>query len=505
MTMNKYQQQVYDSIAKAASLATPADRVQVEQSPTYLKEPMKIADFAAGLLGAYGTSMAELGEVRGLPGQEVSVDRRLATLSLNDAMYHYMNGVMVLGGEIMVPANGFYQARDGQWMCFNGAYPHLRDGILKYFDAPHDQDALIKRVAEHDSAQIEADFERLGLCTAPLYTHEQWLAHPQGQAMKELPVILSERFGDAKKRVLPQARYRPLEGVRVIDVTHVIAGPWSTRVLADNGADVISVRNPLFPFLYPAIFEESYGKKQILLHLGMEKSKARFTELLMDADVLVWGYGPGSLERLGFTRDALMALNPNLVVTRVSAYGPEGPWAKRKGWEQLSQTCSGMVDLASRDRDQNHLVAALPCDYGTGYLAAIGAASALRRRQEQGGFWEVEAMLTRTAMEILSLPHEAEEAVPVSEEADSKYLVDQESNFGATFTRLAPAAQLSETPAYSETGPAINGAHDPFLTGWDKEVTTDDKPKHRPSEVAKKGLYGFLKGYGHEDIMLRET
>ena len=70
---------------------------------------------------------------------------------------------------------------------------------------------------------------------------------------------------------------------------------------------------------------------------------------------------------------------------------------------------------------------------------------------------------------------------------------------------MAPAAQLSETPAYSETGPAINGAHDPFLTGWDKEVTTDGKPKHRPSEVAKKGLYGFLKGYGHEDIMLRET
>jgi hypothetical protein len=416
-----------------------------------------------------------------------------------------MNGVLILGGEIMVPVNGFYQARDGQWMCFNGAYPHLRDGILKYFDSPHDQDALIKRVAQHDSAQIEADFEKLGLCMAPLYTHDQWLAHPQGQAMSEQPVILSERFGDAKARVLPEARHRPLEGVRVIDVTHVIAGPWSTRVLADNGADVISVRNPAFPFLYPAIFEESYGKKQILLHLGMEKSKARFTELLKDADVLVWGYGPGSLDRLGFTRDALMALNPNLVVTRISAYGPRGPWAKRKGWEQLSQTCSGMVDLASRGRDQHHLVAALPNDYATGYLAAIGSISALLQRQERGGFWEVEAMLTRSAMEILSLPHEAEEAVPVSLEEDSKYFVDQMSNFGATFTRLAPPARLSETPSFCETGPAVNGAHDPFLTGWDKEVTTDGKPKHRPSEVAKRGLHGFLTGYGHEDIMLRKT
>ena len=113
-------------------------------------------------------------------------------------------------------------------------------------------------------------------------------------------------------------------------------------------------------------------------------------------------------------------------------------------------------------------------------------------------------MLTRTAMEILSLPHEAEDAVAVSPEQDGKYLVDQTSNFGALFTRLAPAAQLSKTPAFSETGPAINGAHDPFLTGWDEKVTTDGKPKHRPSAAIKRGLHGFLSGYGHEDIMLRK-
>lgn len=505
MTINTDQKQVYDNIAKAVSIATPADRVTVEQTPTFLKEPMKIADFAVGTVAALGTSVTELGQARGLPEQLVSVDRRHAVLTLNDGLHHYMNGVVILGGEIMVPVNGFYETRDGQWMCFNGAYPHLRDGILKYFDAPHDQDALIKRVAQHDSAKIEADFEQLGLCTAPLFTHEEWLAHPHGQALSAEPVVLMERFGDAKQRVLPAAQHRPLEGVRVIDVTHVIAGPWSTRVLADNGADVISVRNPAFPFLYPAIFEESYGKKQILLHLGMAKSKARFVELIKNADVLVWGYGPGSLDRLGFTREALMELNPNLVVTKVSAYGPKGPWAKRKGWEQLSQTCSGMVDLASRGRDQNHLVAALPNDYGTGYLAAIGTISALRQRQKQGGFWEVEAMLTRTAMEILALPHAAEEAVATSLENDGKYFVDQESNFGALFTRLAPAAQLSQTPAYSETGPAINGAHDPFLTGWDEVVTTDGIPKHRASEMVKRGIFGFLEGYGHEDIMLRKS
>lgn len=503
--MNTNQKKVYDNIAKATSLATPADRIEVEQTPTYLKEPVKVADFAAAVVAAFGANTVELGQARGLPEQEISVDRRHATLTVNDAAHHYMNGILIMGGEITVPVNGFYEASDGRWMCFNGAYPHLRDGILKYFDAPHDQAALIKKIAQHDSAKIEADFEKLGLCMAPKFTHDEWLAHPQGQAMSALPIVLSERFGNAKTRLLPEAKHRPLEGVRVIDVTHVIAGPWSTRVLADQGADVISVRNPLLPFLYPAVFEESYGKKQILLHLGMEKSKARFAELIKDADVIVWGYAPGSLERLGFTRDALMALNPNLVLVKVSAYGPNGPWAKRKGWEQLSQTCSGMADLASRGRDQNHLVAALPCDYGTGYLAAIGALAALRQRQEQGGFWEVDAMLTRTAMEVLALPHEAEEAVPTSMESDGKYFVDQDSNFGAVFTKLAPAAKLSRTPSYSQTGPSINGACDPFLTGWEQKVTTDGVPTHRPSEMVKRGLLGFLEGYGHEDILLRKT
>ncbi len=127
------------------------------------------------------------------------------------------------------------------------------------------------------------------------------------------------------------------------------------------------------------------------------------------------------------------------------------------------------------------------------------------RRQDQGGFWEVHAALTRTAMEVLSLPHEAEEAVPTSLKDDGKYFVDQDSNFGAVFTRLAPAARLSKTPAYSETGPAINGAHDPFLTGWDEQVTADGVPKHRASEMVKRGLHGFLEGYGHEDIMLRKS
>ncbi len=333
-----------------------------------------------------------------------------------------------------------------------------------------------------------------------MYTREEWAQHPHGKFLKNTPIISMQKIGDAKKRMLPAAKHRPLEGVRVIDITHVVAGPWLTRQLADQGADVISIRNPGFPFLYPVIFEESFGKKNIFLDFKSDKGKARFVELIKDADVLVWGYNYSGLDRMGLSIDKLKEINPNLILNVISGYGLVGPWAKRKGWEQLAQTCTGSVALASEGKDEHHLIGALPNDYGTGYLGAIAVVSALRKRQEEGGFWVVDVNLARTSMMMLELPPEKEDAVPVSMNDLEKYLIDQDSNFGAIFTRLRPAAELSETPSFSASGPSILGAHHPYKTGWNTEIS-DSKPivPHKPSVIVKEGLEGVLTGFGHED------
>ena len=499
------QKKAYDAIASAAALKTPFDRITVEQTPTFLQDPLRTADLAAGLFGAFGASVAEVGMSRGLPGQDVAVERRHATLLFNDALYNFINGVAIRGGEIEVPVNSFYETSDGKWMCFNGAYSHLRNGILNYFDAANNMDAIAAGVIKHSSEKIEQDFERLGLCVAPLHTQAEWLEHPQGKAVAARPIISIELRGNAKSRILPAAKWRPLEGVRVIDITHVLAGPWLTRLLAEQGADVISIRNPNFDFIYPAIFGESFGKKQILLDFRSEAGKSRLTELIKSADVLVWGYHYPALEKLGFSLDTLQALNPNLVLVHESAWGSTGPWANRKGWEQLAQTTSGGVAAVSEGRGQNHLIGALPCDFGTGYMGAIGAMSALRQRQEQGGFWAVEVTLVGMMNLLLSLPQAKEVAVPVSNDDMLKYLIDQGSNLnGATFTRLAPGARLSGTPSFAATGPAILGAHHPYKTGWDTSPAEQVALPHRPSVVARDGLMGVLTGYGHEDIMLRK-
>jgi hypothetical protein len=376
----------------------------------------------------------------------------------------------------------------------------LRDGILNYFDSANSKTALAAKIKQFESAQIEADFEKSGLCCAPMHTREEWAQHPHGKFLNDTPIISMRKIGNATARKLSAAKHRPLEGVRVIDITHVVAGPWMTRQLADQGADVISVRNKEFPFLYPVIFEESYGKKNIFLDFKSDKGRARLVELIKDADVLVWGYNFSGLERLGLSVENLKEINPNLILDVISGYGLAGPWGHRKGWEQLAQTCTGSVELASQGRDEHHLIAALPNDYGTGYLGAIAAISALRKRQEEGGFWVVDVNLARTSMMMLELPPEKEDAVPVSMEDLEKHLIDQDSNFGAIMTRLESAAHLSETPSFAATGPSVLGAFHPYKTGWDAEPG-DAKPviPHRRSEIVKDGLEGVLTGFGHED------
>ena len=198
-------------------------------------------------------------------------------------------------------------------------------------------------------------------------------------------------------------------------------------------------------------------------------------------------------------------MNPNLVLVRESCYGLQGPWAHRKGWEQLAQTCCGAAVLASQGHAEKHIVAALPSDYGAGYLGAAGAVSALRQRQSDGGFWTVDVNLCGTIMLPLSLPHEAEDAVAVTAGELGDYMIDQQWG-DTTFTRLKSAAVLSHTPAFCAIGPSILGSRDAHRTTWDPVEDAAEPAREIPSAYAREGrLVGVLEGYGHEDILVQEA
>ena len=222
--------------------------------------------------------------------------------------------------------------------------------------------------------------------------------HPQGQAISDVPVIEIIKIDDGEPQPLPAAA-RPLDGVRVLDLTRVLAGPVSGRTMAAHGADVLHVRSPKLPSMEVFVAETNQGKFSTVLDLTRDEAAARLQDLARDADIFVQGYRGGAMDARGFGPDDLAQLRPGIIYVSLNCYGHSGPWAQRPGWEQLAQSVSGLAEEGGRPGDPR-LVPAAPCDYTTGYLAACGAMMALTRRMREGGSYHVRLLLSRTAMWI---------------------------------------------------------------------------------------------------------
>lgn len=200
---------------------------------------------------------------------------------------------------------------------------------------------------------------------------------------------------------------RPLQGVRVLDLPRVIAGPVATRALALLGADVLRVDPPGLPEIPWQFTDTGQGKHSTLLDL--RTASAQWENLLDTADVLVTGYRPGALERLGLTG------RPGLVHARVSAWGFTGPWADRRGFDSIVQAATGIADVEGASA----VPGALPAqalDHASGYLLAAGIVDALTARAGDGFGRDVRVSLARTASWLLSergrTPHHPAPEVP---------------------------------------------------------------------------------------------
>lgn len=237
-----------------------------------------------------------------------------------------------------------------------------------------------------------------GGVAAPVMTMGGWSRHPQGEAVAGQPLVGHRRLGDAPPRHRP-AGMLPAAGVRVLDLTRVIAGPVCTRLLGALGADVLRVDPPGLPdLLLAAPADTLLGKRSTALDLADPGDRATLQSLLLQADVVVQGYRPGSLAtRFGLGPEDLAARHPGLVVVSLSAWGGSGPWAGRRGFDSVVQGPTGIGLAESSDAGEP---GALPCqllDHATGYLAAAAALDGLRRQRAGGGTHERWVSLARTA------------------------------------------------------------------------------------------------------------
>lgn len=278
-------------------------------------------------------------------------------------------------------------------------YPWHREALLRALGEPDDVETAIGRVRALD---LEQQVVAAGGVTAAVRTPDEWLATAQGRAVAGGPLIGGVRLGDAPARHRVPGEL-PISGVRVLDLTRVIAGPVCTRFLAALGADVLRLDPPHRPEL-PGSHDALLGKHLDVLDARTSGGLERLHELLDEADVLVHGYRPGALDRFGLDAESLADRHPGLVVVSLSAWGTTGPWGGRRGFDSLVQAATGIAALESAEEAEP---GALPCqllDHGTGYLCAAAVLDGLRRQSGWGGTVVRWLSLARTAHWLLDRP-----------------------------------------------------------------------------------------------------
>jgi hypothetical protein len=310
------------------------------------------------------------------------------------------------------PIAGDYRTRNG-WIRLHTNAPHHRAAALAVLQVASTKDAVAAAAQEWDGQKLEDAVVAAGGCAAVMHTREQWLGSAQGIAVSEEPLVAwidLEAFGMETSRDRMRsldhpesnaAGTQPLAGIRVLDLTRVLAGPVATRFLALLGADVLRVDPPAWE--EGVIPEVTLGKRTTRLDLTHTADSATLSDLLSTADVVVHGYRPGALAALGFGTDALQRIRPGLIEVSLDAYGWSGPLAGRRGFDSLVQMSTGIADAGmtrgGADRPVPLPVQAL--DQATGYLLAAAALTALTHRRETGIGRSARLSLARTAHLLL--------------------------------------------------------------------------------------------------------
>ena len=439
-------------------------------SDPILPTPFRIGAAGAAALAATGLAAADLWTWRTGRRQAIGVDVRQATASLRSGQYLQVGDGVVASERN--PLMGFYPARDGRWSYIHANFPNHRAAAMQVLRCEESRDAVARAVATWDAADLEEAIIAANGAGGMVRSRTEWDRHPQAEAVAALPVMEILRIGDSPPEPLPHGGLlgnRPLTGVRVIDMTRVLAGPTCARTLAEHGADVLKISAAHLPNLGYQDFDTGHGKLSALLDLREPRNVDTLRALIRDADVFSQGYRPGTLAARGLSPEDLAGLRPGLVYVSLSAFGHTGPWAARRGFDTVIQSVSGIAGrqaAAVPGRQPGpQFYPASAIDYCTGYLMAAGAMIALRRRAEQGGSWLVRISLAQVGKWIVDL---GEVPAPTLRDVPDEFTSGEREQWSITtatpagpLRHLKPVVQLSETPPHWARPSVPAGYHPP--------------------------------------------
>jgi len=438
-----------------------------------LPTPFRIGETSAAALAAIGLAIADLWELRTGRRQEVAVDTRQATASLRSGRYMQMDGAPV--STERNPVMGVYPAKNGRWSYLHCNFPNHRAAALHVLGVPEEREAVRQAVAQWDALALEEAIIAANGAGGMVRTMAEWAQHPQAAAIASLPLLEIVKIGDSPPEPLPDGD-RPLSGVRVLDLTRVLAGPTCARTLAEHGADVLKITAAHLPNIGYQEYDTGHGKLSAHLDLREPRDIETLRGLAREADVFSQGYRPGTLGTRGFSPEALAHLRPGIVFVSLSAFSHVGPWASRRGFDTVVQTVSGITSRqgelfpGAAPGPQFYPVSAI--DYLTGYLMAFGALVALARRAREGGSWLVRISLAQTGRWLVGrgeLPEAALKDVPqeFTPAELARWSMTSDTPVGRLH-HLGPVVHLSETPPHWARPSVPLGYHEPV---WPARAT----------------------------------
>ncbi|TGJ83218.1 hypothetical protein E0Z10_g5546 [Xylaria hypoxylon] len=278
----------------------------------------------------------------------------------------------------------------------SGKVDDTYDSVVETFQA---------KISQLDSSEIDElmnnEYKQAGTIA---WTSEEYFASEHGQASGSIGLYELSKIGSQpaawwpNNDSYPPSPKRPLAGLKVVDLCRIIAGPAIARSLAEMGASVMRITSPLITDLSALHQDLNWGKWNASLHLKDEADKEKLRALIREADVVIDGYRPGVMERLGFSREAIFDLvkdrERGIIHVRENCYGWHGPWSHRSGWQQISDACCGVSRSYAKAMGNDETEAVTPVfpnsDYCTGVAGSTAVLEALIKRAQDGGSYSVD-------------------------------------------------------------------------------------------------------------------
>src|SRR6478752_4371277 len=314
------------------------EAVKLTGEEPQLPSSFRVAAAAQTSVAAAGLAAAEIWKLRSGQSQGIAVDMRHAVVECRSERYLRVDGKPP--GPAWDAIAGVYKTRDRRFVRLHTNFRHHRDAVCRVLSCKPERDDVQAALLQWDGEAFETEAYAHGGVVAMMRSHEEWSATPHAKALAGLPLIQIEKIGDASPRPWPEGD-RPLTGIRVLDLSRVIAGPVAGRTLAAHGADVLLISGPDLPAIPWLSIDTGRGKLSSFVELKSEQGRAAMRELLAEADIFSQGYRPRALAALGFSPQDAARISPGIVYVSLSAYGHAGPWAERRGFDSLVQTSTG--------------------------------------------------------------------------------------------------------------------------------------------------------------------